>query len=336
MANSSLAAIRTKVRRITRSPSTNQISDADIDEYVNTFIQYDMPEHLRLFSLRTNLKFFTQPYVDTYSTVTAPATNPLFNFKNVYTTVHEPVYIAGYQAFYSQSQAQFFNIYPKNQSIVNTGQTGNGVAVAFAGTIPGINAGSVLLKNNVSITSKDTNENGLVVKDVPVDNINGSLVVPDSAVVVGTINYITGAFTVTFATAPANAEPIRAEVVITVPARPTSILYYDDVFTIRPVPDRVYSVEMEAYIRPTELLAAGISPELEQWWQYVVYGAAIKIFQDRMNMDSVALVMPEFKLQERLVQRRTILQNTNERTATIYTEQVNYGNFGDWWNNGSF
>ena len=67
MADSSLTAIRLKVRRLTRSPSVGQITDATIDEYVNTFIQYDFPEHLRLFSLKTVLEWFTQPNVDTYA-----------------------------------------------------------------------------------------------------------------------------------------------------------------------------------------------------------------------------------------------------------------------------
>jgi hypothetical protein len=80
MADSSLVAIRTKVRRLTRSPSTAQISDAQIDEYVNTFIQYDFPEQIRLSALRTVLTFYTQPGVDVYETSTDP-NNALFNFK---------------------------------------------------------------------------------------------------------------------------------------------------------------------------------------------------------------------------------------------------------------
>jgi hypothetical protein len=43
MADSTLGAIRTKVRRLTRSPNTAQITDNQIDEYVNTFILYDFP-----------------------------------------------------------------------------------------------------------------------------------------------------------------------------------------------------------------------------------------------------------------------------------------------------
>ena len=63
-------------------------------------------------------------------------------------------------------------------------------------------------------------------------------------------------------------------------------------------------------------------PQLSQWWQYIAYGAAKKIFEDRMDTDSLQMIMPEYKNQERLVERRTIVNAASERTATIFTEQV--------------
>src|SRR6267142_3467753 len=96
-----LTAIETKVRRITRSPSTAQLSDADLNNYINTFVVYDFPEHLRTFNLRTTFTFYTNPYQDEYFTDTAsfgnPVTNPtiinnpLYDFQNKYLTVHNPV-----------------------------------------------------------------------------------------------------------------------------------------------------------------------------------------------------------------------------------------------------
>lgn len=44
-----LADIQAKIRRLTRSPSLQQLSDATLNNYIDTFILYDMPEHLRLF-----------------------------------------------------------------------------------------------------------------------------------------------------------------------------------------------------------------------------------------------------------------------------------------------
>ncbi len=55
-------------------------------------------------------------------------------------------------------------------------------------------------------------------------------------------------------------------------------------------------------------------------------------------LDSVAFIFPEFKEQEALILRRTIVQNTTQRTASIYSEDTNpsgsYGNNG--WFGGSW
>jgi len=66
--STTLAAIRVKVRRLTLSPSTAQLSDVEIDEYVNTSVVYDFPETLRTFNLRTTFTFFTNPGQDVYPT----------------------------------------------------------------------------------------------------------------------------------------------------------------------------------------------------------------------------------------------------------------------------
>ena len=56
MADSTLNAIRIKIRRITRSPSPSQISDATIDEYVNTFIHYFYIIHRFIYILLNNVQ----------------------------------------------------------------------------------------------------------------------------------------------------------------------------------------------------------------------------------------------------------------------------------------
>lgn len=347
MADSTLGAIRTKVRRLTRSPSASQLTDAQIDEYVNTFVLYDFPEHLRLFDLRTTLTFYTEPFKDIYETTTTVPTDPLFNFKNKYISIHPPVYIAGYQIFFSQSREQFFQIYPITNSIASIGTTGDGVTVQFTGQVAPLSAlvpGNLtqkicLLKNQVLFDSIDINGNGLAMVDVPISNIIGNLTVPDVPLVPpfdtiqdpnNFINYATGQFVVTFLTAPAIGTTINSQTVPNSCSLPQAMCYYDDKFILRPVPDQPYRVNLEVYIRPTELLAANQSPDLEQYWQWMAYGGAMKVFQDRMDLDSVQLIMPEYKKQETLVLRKTIVQYTNERTATIYTEQTGFGTGSAW------
>ncbi len=93
---------------------------------------------------------------------------------------------------------------------------------------------------------------------------------------------------------------------------------------------------MEVYVQPTELLLSNQSPDLQEWWQYIAYGAAKKVFEDRMDLDSVQQIMPEFKMQERLCLRRSIVQQTSQRSTTIYTDQSSTaGAYGPgWWAGG--
>lgn len=362
-----LTQIQTKVRRLTRTPSTAQLSDAELNNYINTFIVYDFPEQLRTFNLRTEFSFFTNPGQDQYNTdelsFAGATNNVLYNFQNLYLSIHPPIYIAGYQAFFSQSEQQFFNIYPKVNSIASIGQTGNGTSGPFTGVVningaiinPNITQNASLLQENVTfsaIGSPGTSEEvGMAMVDVPVVDggsgfkLNiGNLYDPNSAAYQAAllnpptvvdpnnnINYLTGAFVLNFTNNTVAGTPINSQTVPQVQALPQALMFYRNVFTVRPVPDQAYRINFEVYQRPTALLESGQVPELEEYWQYIAYGAAKKIFEDRMDLESVQMIMPEFKTQERLCLRRTIVQQTNERTATIYTDNLNQGGMGWGW-----
>ena len=155
---STLEQIRIKIRRLTRSPSQQQITDDQIEDYVNTFILYDFPEHLRTFTLRTTLTFYTKPFIDTYS-----GDDISENFDNAYTNVYGNAYLAGNKLLFAQSRERFFNIYPKVESIKSIGTTGNGVTINFTGTL----SGTPMLRENVSFTSIGANTVGLEMHDVP-------------------------------------------------------------------------------------------------------------------------------------------------------------------------
>lgn len=337
MADSSLNAIRTKVRRLTRSPSESQLSTAQLDQYINTFILYDFPENIRLFSLRTLLTFYTQPGVDVYETNTIP-NDPLNNFKNKYIAVHPPVYLAGIQGFYTQWRDVFYGYYPQTNTISDTLLRGNGGTGPFSSLViqpPPVRPPlPFILQRSVNFNVVDTSGTSMIMVDTPISNTVGNLRPPGVALVApfdttvdpnNNINYVTGRYTVTFPNPTQVQAPIWFEGILYQPGKPLAVLYYDDKFTIRPVPDKTYAIQFEVDIRPTELLAAGASPYLEQWWQYIAFMGAKKILEDRMDIDSVQLILPACKEQENLVLRTTLTQQANERTVTIYTQGKNYG-----------
>lgn len=314
MAQTDLTAIRTKVRRLTRSPSPAHISDTDLDDYINTFVLYDFPEQLRLFSLTTTFEFFTEPNVDTYD-----ENNTNFD-PDKYLSVQPPVYVAGYKALYSQSRDQFYSLYPVTNFIEQIA-VGDGATVVYSGTI----SNRPVLPSMVLFESIDAGNQSLTASDDGAGNLVGD-VLPG-----GTIDYKTGVFSFSFSTPPGSGEMVNAQTRPYVPSRPEAVLFFDNQFILRPVPDKAYRVSIEAFIAPTELIAASQSPDLKQWWQYIAYGAAKKILEDRLDTETIVQINPEFEKQGRLVLRKTIAQITNQRTATIFAEDARpwyQGNFG--------
>lgn len=348
--DTTLVTIQQKVRRLTRSPSESQLTTDQLNQYINTFVLFDFPEHVRLFNLRKTFSFWTDPYKDVYTT-TDDTTSPLFNFINKYLTVHPPIYIAGFQSQFFEDREQFFGIYPFVNSIASIGADGDGVSTQFSGVInsqqaivpSGATQQICLLRNHVLFSSVDIDNDGLAMIDYPISATYGNLYVPGGTPTSTTvqdpnnyINYVTGQFVVTFIAAPAVGKVIDSQTVPVQTSLPQALLFYQGQFTVRPVPDQPYEINMEVYRQPIELLETDQSPELKEWWQYIAYGAAKKIFEDRMDLDSVQLIMPEFKTQERLCLRRTIVQQTSQRSATIYTDQTSTaGAYGPgWWSGG--
>jgi len=338
-APSTLATIRTKVRRLTGRPSPQQITDAQIDDYVNTFYQYDFPEHLRVFSNNGTFEFMTIPNVDQYNMLSPTPATPSFNelivdfdgapsqAQDVYYNLQPPAYINGYQSFYCQSREQFFRTYPALGDI-DTSLSGNGTPGPYAITLPNV----PMLQNSVTVGTVDDTNSAIRVVDNPQTRSTGTWLISNSTTApVGSIDYLSGAVSITFA----NNIPSGTEITFTFtpyqPNRPQAVLFYDNIITLRPVPDKVYPVKFNAFLTPAALLSSTQDPLIKQWWQYLAYGASKKIFEDSQDPEGIDQITRAFKEQENLVLHRHIVQQTNERTATIYTEMTDfpYGNFNN-------
>lgn len=323
---STLQKIRNKVRFLTRSPSESQISTSSIDDYINTFILYDFPLQLRTFRLRTNLTFFTQPYVDIYQENTVNTNDALYNFKEKYVSVHPPIYVSGNEIFFTQSEDQFYRLYPKI-TVQKEITTGDGSTLTFSGTIDG---SSQLIRNTFIISAIDANNMGMAGTDSPTyDGVTGNPAQTGNIVstfnisnVIGSLNYITRAYTVSFTTAPASGTPVYIQYCLTQANTPQACLYFDNKFILRPVPDKAYAIQVDVMKRPTELLSYDQVPELANWFQFIAYGASKKIFEDRMDPESVLIINPEFEKQRELCISQTYAQQKNERSSTIYTDQT--------------
>jgi len=309
-----------KVRRLTGRPSDQQITDEQIKDYINTFYLYDMPESLRLFSQETVFEFMTIANVDTYDMSTQQVWTGVSNQNaiDVYITIEPPAYIAGYQSFWTQSREQFLRTYPE-LSEINDSLVGDERAGPYTITL----ANTPVIQSKVTVGAIDNTNTAINCVDVVTDRSVGTWKqVNTNLAVIGSINYLTGTLSVQFANPIPNGNKVTFTAVPYVANRPQGILFYDNIITLRPVPDKSYSVRVNAYKRPTMIIDSGESPELKQWWQYLAYGASKKIFEDSQDPLGQQSIMQGFKEQERLVLRRTIVERTNDRTATIYSEMT--------------
>jgi len=365
MALATLNEIQVLVRQLCNAVSPAQLSDTSINFAINTFIAYDFPYHVHLKKLKTTLTWYTQAFVETYyCDALLPTTNPLYDFENRYSLVEEPIYISGVQCFFTQDRTQFFNRFSQNEYIENF-TLGNGVTTRFTGFFNGGSASSLyapstsratIAQNSViftavvnsSVDPLNPTYDTITAVDIPVRTIDaptylasnatfGTLINQSTGVVYGTVNYLTGAYDILFPLPPVNGTQVTRQSYPYAAAQPTAVLFHElsrienDVvvnnkaFTLRPIPDKAYAINMEVYRNPVELLAAGNSPELNQWWQYIAYGAAKKIMERRSDADGVQRIMQEFKEQELLVLRRTIIQQASQRSDTIYAQGSGFG-----------
>lgn len=366
-----LGDIISKVRRITKSPSQNMITDGQIIQYINTYFLYDFPQELKLKNCLSNYSFATIPFQETYNLPT-----------DTILTVEPPVYINGYQSFFTQSQDQFYMLYPR-LGLTYSGPPGNATTGPYTFTItgPGGTAQQGILQRNVVISVIDSTT-GLSLAcgtDTPTDTTTGTFTGQGMSLTVpSTINYITGVVTANFDSSIAATAQIFVQYVPYAPSRPVAMLFYNDTIYLRPIPNAAYLVNVQAYINPIaailgqsynppigqtytppvgsgtndpvapsppnqyatpsangfNTIARGFvnntdTPQIKQWWQLIAWGASLKIFEDRGDIENIARFMPLYENQKRLVLRRTLVEMANERVSTIYTEQTGYpmGNF---------
>lgn len=100
--------------------------------------------------------------------------------------------------------------------------------------------------------------------------------------------------------------------------RPYNMLFWNNELTIRPVPDNVYLVEVEAYQTPVQFMNTSNHPVLNQWAQYIAYGAASEILRDRQDMEGVSNLQEGFKRQEALVLERQAVEEIGQPNITLF------------------
>jgi len=285
-----LADIQTKVRNLTGSPSSDQISNTVLNSYINNYYVYSMPFELKEQITNQFLSFTTTPGTNVYS------------FPGGYFTDQPGAYADGFPLIFYQDPDIFYQDWPQQYAVDNIA-TGNGSTSSFSG---GLQNPPVII-GTLFIAADDPSGT----QQLLTDQGDGTLTGDGS----GTINYLTGAYTASFTSAPASTAQIYAKYQGYSGNRPQGVLFYNNEFTFMPVPDQAYRIQMQGYIKPTELTNASDTPLQAEWGALIAYGAALEIFADRGDEESYQSYYPIFKRYENVALGRTIQQLTAEQSV---------------------
>jgi len=357
MAISTLEAIIKKIRKLT--VSSDQITDDEIIDYINSFYLYDFPAEFRSLDLKDVYTFNTIKGVDTYP----------FD-RDHWINVQDPAYVSKriVRLFQDPQSFYFYNFNSSNhwqQNDVLTTSTGVDTFTGTLGSAPILRS----INNNPIVSTQTSNtavfpagfpatypnsninriQNFLITANVSngttlnvTDDGAGNLI-GDIGVGVNTVNYNTGAIDVTFSQVVPSGEDVR---VLYNPVQlniPLSILFFQDQLVLRPVPDQGYICEIVGYRTPSQALLGTDTttnysgrPEMKEWWETIAVGASKKIYEDRIDMEGVAMMDKMLVERYNLNYRRTSAQLGKQRIQTLYNSESDsfnsQGPFG-WGNN---
>lgn len=103
------------------------------------------------------------------------------------------------------------------------------------------------------------------------------------------------------------------------PGQPTDILFFDNKFTLRTIPDGTYTIKILAYkINPNFINGSGnydstIEISEDYWWRYIAYGAAIDWLSDFGQPERLQSVIPMFQKYKSLIANRSAIQLMTQR-----------------------
>jgi hypothetical protein len=340
-ADTTLNAIVTKIRRLTASANESSLKTTDIYQYVNTYYNQDFPYSVKIDQQRNVYTFFTEPNRDRYPVDV-----------NNWQGFRAPVYFEGIQGTFYKDRQQFYNIWPrfptKFQPI-----SGDGMTTTFSFTIQG-----PFLSKEVVLGGVDINGNPISVNDDGEGNLQlqvpnpvvsvpafpytnpatpptpipgmynrntqnpglnyvGTLTSPYT-MGIGTVNYVTGQFNITFPVAPAAGQQMTLWVYLYQTGRPYCLLFWNNELHVRPIPKLIHKVEVECYQTPVQFMNTSDSPILNQWWQLISLGSSIKILEDRQDMEGVENLKELYNRQQDLVLERQGVEEIFEPNRNLF------------------
>lgn len=295
-----LGQIISEVRSITGRPDTSMLSDESIVNTINQYYQYVLPKELKIFWGYTYDTFFTQAGIDHYLA------------DNNYATVNPVVTVDGRPVEFYIDPDTFYQDYPNQPTNKSSVASGDGVTNSFSfvcGDFP-ITQASLYVTDGTQVARSTP---GTGTQDGRFINQATGLITP------GTVNFLTGTVTgLQFATAPASGTTITATFQTYQANQPTGILFYPNArlrtatqaaidsanyFIVRPVPDQVYQVRLQALQVPAALgwstgggsIVLTDVPFRPDLGPLIALATSLTIFRNANQTDQYNQTMPEYE-----------------------------------------
>ena len=302
----SLSEIRQKVRQVTGRYSPQELSNEELDVYINKYFQYTFPAELKLERFHTFYEFLTVANQQKYTVPTG------------YVNFEPPATLDNLSMLWYQEPSSFIDQNPENVGRQTLG-TGDGVTTLFTGT-----AGNFPILPATAVVT----DNLEVFQDTNTTYTTSNVLLTGSLGGTGTINYSTGAISVTFNTAPVSGQNVTFSYIQFQVGRPVAVLFYNHQFTFFPVPDTAYRFKTKAYADTLVTTVAGTNaalfvnatdrPLLDQWGPCIAYGTSRDIHADKGEMDAYGEVTALYKEQLAYVLKRTNQNLLNTRAQPFF------------------
>jgi len=156
---------------------------------------------------------------------------------------------------------------------------GNPVTIDYQYTETGVGDGSTVTFTGTLVSSPVVKKSMVVKHDVETfKDVQGTGTLTGSLGGSGSIAYSSGAYSITFNTAPTDGQNIIATYAQYEAAQPNGVLYYDNLLKFRPIPDGTYDINIQVAERPTALALTSVLPNV-LWGDALAYGTAM----DKLN-----------------------------------------------------
>ena len=301
------------IRATLGSSNQDNIPNSTIIDKINTVWQFHVPQDFTNFALCSLWSFMTEVGVDRY----------IFPQGNALNIVGQPLLNNSFLFLYDDNQ-KFFN--------KNIGTLQNYLIETV--TAP---ASSFSLQLGAQVARGYKDVLGTVVPSVVITavDINGTQqslydygtgVLTDGGSGYGTVNYYTGAVTAEF------ASTFEGRIYATYDnsswTRPTCCLFYNNVLTLRNIPNQPYFVQVQVQLIPAPFTSTNDTIPISTMFQYLHYQTALLIAIEINDESRIRYVQPLAKDATLGVERITYRQSDNRRRSNQFFMPDNINGFG--------